>query len=149
VQVVRNGQKSAAIPVPVTLAAPGLFTFGSTGSGPAAILNQDGTINTPQFAAARGTVVTLFGTGEGQSNPIPVDGSVTAAPFPKPVQVVTVQIGGQTAEVLYAGAAPSLVAGVLQVNVRVPANIDPGNNVPVVVTVGNVKSPAGVTMSVQ
>jgi uncharacterized protein (TIGR03437 family) len=37
----------------------------------------------------------------------------------------------------------------LQVNVRVPANIDRGNNVPVVVTVGNVKSPAGVTMSVK
>jgi uncharacterized protein (TIGR03437 family) len=147
VQVVHNGLKSPLVTIPVGLAAPGLFTASASGSGQAAMLNQNGQINSAQFPAAPGSIVTLFGTGEGQSNPIPVDGSVTAAPFPKPVQSVTVQIGGQPADVLYAGPAPSLVAGVLQVNVRVPANV-PSGNASVVVTVGNVNSAPGVTMSV-
>jgi uncharacterized protein (TIGR03437 family) len=147
VQVVHNGLKSPLVTIPVGLAAPGLFTASASGSGQAAMLNQNGQINSAQFPAAPGSIVTLFGTGEGQSNPIPVDGSVTAAPFPKPVQSVTVQIGGQPADVLYAGPAPSLVAGVLQVNVRVPANVSSGN-ASVVVTVGSVSSAPGVTMSV-
>jgi uncharacterized protein (TIGR03437 family) len=38
----------------------------------------------------------------------------------KPMVPVSVRIGGVGADVLYAGAAPGLVSGVLQINVRVP-----------------------------
>jgi uncharacterized protein (TIGR03437 family) len=68
--------------------------------------------------------------------------------YPQPKLPVTAQIGGKTAEVLYAGAAPNLVAGVLQVNVRVPADA-PVGNVPVVISVGNEPSVSGVTISVR
>ncbi len=39
---------------------------------------------------------------------------------PNPVMTVMVKIGGVDAEVLYAGAAPGLISGLLQVNVRIP-----------------------------
>jgi uncharacterized protein (TIGR03437 family) len=61
-----------------------------------------------------------------------------------------VTIGGQPAEVLYAGAAPGLVSGVMQLNVRVPPNAATGGAVPVVIQVGNANN-AGqrTTMAVQ
>jgi uncharacterized protein (TIGR03437 family) len=41
----------------------------------------------------------------------------------KPVLPVAVTIGGNSAKVTYAGGAPNLVDGVLQVNVDVPAGL--------------------------
>jgi uncharacterized protein (TIGR03437 family) len=61
---------------------------------------------------------------------------------------VSVTIGGKSAEVLYAGAAPGLISGVLQVNVRLPDGIASGA-VPVEVRVGSASSQPGVTISVQ
>ena len=45
-------------------------------------------------------------------------------------------IGGLSAMVAYAGGAPTLVAGVLQVNVQVPSGIASSGSVPVLLTVG-------------
>ena len=45
------------------------------------------------------------------------------------------------------GAAPGLVAGVFQVNARIPANTPSGNQ-PVVVTVGDKSTPDNVTVTV-
>jgi uncharacterized protein (TIGR03437 family) len=64
-------------------------------------------------------------------------------------QPVTVTIGGQSATVLYQGAAPGLVAGVSQINVQVPAGVTPGSAVPVTITVGGVASVNTVTMAVK
>jgi len=62
---------------------------------------------------------------------------------------VSVTIGGQPAEVLYAGSAPGLVAGLLQVNARVTDGIPSGDAVPVVLSIGSASSPSTVTMAVQ
>jgi uncharacterized protein (TIGR03437 family) len=59
-----------------------------------------------------------------------------------------VLIGGQPATVAYKGAAPGDVAGVIQMNVTVPAGIAPGAAVPVSFTVGSKTSPSGVTIAV-
>ncbi len=147
VTITRNGQTSAAVTLPVVATAPGLFTLFASGSGPAAMLNQDGVVNSSRFAAPRGSIVVFFGTGEGQTLPPGTDGKVAATVFPAPVANVSLTIGGQPAKVLYAGAAPSLVAGVLQVNAEVPRNINPGD-APVVLTVGGASIQADVTMSV-
>lgn len=56
---------------------------------------------------------------------------------------------GRSAEVLYAGGAPGLVAGVLQVNVRVPQAVTPGSAEPVVLVIGNAASQSGLTMAVR
>jgi uncharacterized protein (TIGR03437 family) len=55
---------------------------------------------------------------------------------------VTVTIGGIDAPVLYAGSAASLISGVMQVNVTIPATAPTGTQ-PVVVTVGTTKSQSG------
>jgi uncharacterized protein (TIGR03437 family) len=62
---------------------------------------------------------------------------------------VTAAIGGVPATVSYAGAAPGNVAGLLQVNVQVPAGTTPGNSVPVQVTIGGATTQAGVTIAVR
>ncbi|MBM3956698.1 MAG: SBBP repeat-containing protein [Gemmatimonadetes bacterium] len=152
IQVEYRGARSNAVRVPVMASAPGLFTASSTGSGQGAILNEDGTVNSPANPAARGSVVVLFGTGEGQTDPPGADGKPAAPPLPRPRLPVSVTIGGAAVpagNVLYAGAAPGLVAGVLQVNVRIPATAPSGNAVPVTVTVGTATSQVGVTLAVR
>ena len=57
-------------------------------------------------------------------------------------------VGGQSAVVGYAGAAPTSVAGLMQVNVQIPAGIQPGTAVPVQVQVGGVPAQPGVTIAV-
>src|SRR5438105_2401617 len=52
---------------------------------------------------------TFFATGEGQTSPAGADGKPDAAPYAAPKLLVSVKIGGQTAEILYAGAAPGEV----------------------------------------
>ena len=75
----------------------------SSGNGFVAGLNQDGRVNSPGNPAAKRSIVVLYGTGGGVEN--------------LPTKVF---IDGIECEVLYAGAAPGLVAGAWRLNVRVP-----------------------------
>jgi len=143
-----QGRRSAAVAVPVAAAAPALFSFNSSGKGGGAFLNQDSSVNTPENPADKGSVVVLYGTGEGQTDPPGVDGRIAAAVFPKPLATIGVRIGGIAAEILYAGAAPGLVAGVLQVNARIPAEA-PSGNVPVVLSAGAATSQPDITVAVR
>ncbi len=146
--VAYQGRQSDAVTLPVAAAAPGLFAANSAGSGPGAILNEDATLNSKENPAAKGSIVVLYGTGEGATNPAGVDGRVATSVYPKPVAPVKVTINGVEAEILYAGAAPSLVAGVLQLNVRIPTTV-PSGDVPVVLMVGDASSQANLTVAVQ
>jgi uncharacterized protein (TIGR03437 family) len=146
--VVFQGRASTPLALPVTQAAPALFSSDSSGKGNGAILNQDNSINSPANPAAKGSVVILYGTGEGQTEPKGVDGRIAATVFPKPVLPVKVTIGNQEAQVQYAGAGPFQVAGVFQINAVVPAGVASGA-VPVVVTVGTAASQPGLTVSVR
>ena len=69
-------------------------------------------------------------------------------PLPVPTATVKVTIGGQTANVNFAGGAPGSVAGVIQVNAQIPSGITVGAAVPVVVQVGTSNSQPGVTIAV-
>jgi uncharacterized protein (TIGR03437 family) len=64
---------------------------------------------------------------------------------------VSVTIGGRSAQVAYAGAAPGFVAGVLQLNVKIPEDllVSGPTAVPIIVTVGGVTSQPGVAVAVQ
>ena len=148
VQVRNQGVSSNTVRVPVQAALPALFTSNSSGAGQAAAFNQDGSLNGASHAAAAGMIVVLFATGEGVTNPGGADGKLALDVYPAPVLPVKVKIAGADAEVLYAGAAPTLVAGVMQVNARVPAATPPGP-ASVVVTVGTFDSRSGVTIAVQ
>ena len=142
-----QGAKSDPISVSVAPSAPGLFTLDATGKGQAAAFNEDGSLNTASRPARVGTIVSLYATGEGQTSPTGVDGQPTTTPFPKPLLPVQVTIDGKPAEITYAGGAPGIVAGLMQINARIASNAQVGN-VPVVITVGSASSQPGVTIAV-
>jgi uncharacterized protein (TIGR03437 family) len=108
VQIVDGANTLAMFELRMSKTAPGLFTQTGSGSGLAAALNQDNTLNTQANPAPRGTVVQLYGTG-------------LAKEFG-----ANVLIGGRTAQVLYADQAPGLIEGAVQINAVVPANVTPG-----------------------
>lgn len=125
VEVVRNGQRSPVFAAPVLDTAPGVFTLSGNGRALAVALNSDGVLNGEQTPAARGSVVTLWGTGFENFATALQDGEVPSGATALRTAPRT-RIGDQAADVLYAGAAPGFVAGVLQFNVRVPANASAG-----------------------
>lgn len=147
IQLERNGVATDPVTLRTAATSPALFALGGE---QAAALNEDGTVNTPGNPAAAGSVVVLFGTGEGQTDPPGVDGAVTGVDIlPRPVLPVTARVGDVGAQVLYAGGAPGLVAGVVQLNVVIPATVIGGPTVPVSFTAGQRRSPAGVTIAVR
>jgi uncharacterized protein (TIGR03437 family) len=147
-QIFYNGLTSTSLIVPLTSATPGLFSVQGDGGG-LGVLNSDGSTSDWNALTQAGSVVTFYATGAGQTVPASVDGSMASgASFPLPFLPITVLIDGQNAEVLYAGAAPGMVAGVLQVNVRVPETVS-GNDVQVILKVGDATSPNFLWLDVQ
>ncbi len=141
-------QTSAPVSLSTSAAAPGLFTSDSSGKGQVAVINQTGSINGAANPAKVGSVISVYATGGGQTSPASVDGTFVSTPLPQTVLPVTATVGGQSATVLYAGGAPGLVAGVLQINVQIPSGVQAGNAVPISVQVGAVASQPGVTIAV-
>lgn len=81
-------------------------------------------------------------------DPPGVDGQLATAPYSKPALPVSIRIGGQEADPVYVGAAPGLMSGMLQVNVRVPAGVT-GDRVALSLSVGGADSQTGVTLAVR
>jgi len=147
IEVEYQGAISPGVDVDVADSAPGIFTMDASGYGQGAILNADFSLNSAANPASRGSIVVIYATGHGQTDPNGIDGLVVGDVLPKPKLPVTVTIGGQQAEIVYVGGASGLVSGILQVDARVPDGVSTGN-VPVVITVGNNRSASGVTMDV-
>jgi len=147
-QVEYQGSLSNAITLPVALATPGIFTADASGQGQAAALNQDTSFNSAANPESRGRIVVFYATGAGQTMPPGNDGHVVQGALPRLTLPVQVFIGGMQAEVLYSGPAPQMVAGVMQVNVRIPVGIAASTAVPLILRVGNANSRAGVTVAV-
>ena len=112
-------------------AGPRLFTINGLGSGQIAALNQDGSINSPQNPASRGSIVSLFGTGGGLTQPAFIDGAVVTQAATLKEQDGYVIVGLDYASTTYTGAAPDEVNGVVQINVTVPMTTAPNSAVPV------------------
>jgi uncharacterized protein (TIGR03437 family) len=62
---------------------------------------------------------------------------------------VHVFVGSAEADVVYAGAAPGAVAGLLQIDIRIPDAAPTGAGVPITLQVGTVRSPDGVTIAIR
>ena len=149
-QVMYQGTGSMGTALPCASAAPGPFTFNASGTGQAAAANQDGTFNGPLSPAAKGSYVTLYFTGGGQTNPAGVTGSITGTSTLKWLtQNTTATVGGVAATVAFDGAAPTFVDGVLQLNIQLSASTPTGSALPVVIQVGSASSPATATLAVQ
>ena len=149
IQVDSGGSLSDPITVPVAASVPGVFTIDSSGVGRASVLNQDNSVNDPSNPAARGSVIQIYATGEGQTIPPGVTGSVIHNDTKRPALPVRVIIGGIDAEVTYAGSAPESVAGLFQVNALVPQAAQTGAGVPLTLRIGDAPTQTGVTIAIQ
>ena len=149
VQVVVSYQGAQSAPVTLALgpAAPGIFTVNGSGTGQAAVLHQDFTLNGPSNPAERGSAIVIYATGIGVTAPC-IDGQIYASNFPTATLPVEVGVGDIGAQILYSGQAPDLVSGVAQINAVVP-NDSPTGVVTLTLLVGGVLSPPGVTIAVK
>jgi uncharacterized protein (TIGR03437 family) len=143
VQVEYRGVRSDALTVPVLASRPGIFSVDGSGLGPGAILNEDGSLNSPSNPAQKGSIISIFGTGGGEAAPGVVDGEIVSGVLTRTSLPVSVFFArglyeewGQ-GEVLYAGGSSGSVAGLFQVNVRVPLNAAVGDKLPFALIIGS------------
>jgi uncharacterized protein (TIGR03437 family) len=153
-QVIVQQNMAYSLPETVTLAPaqPGVFTQNQSGMGIGVIVvvKPDGTqfeIGSSHPATA-GDGLVIYCTGLGPVTPSIAAGSAApTSPLSKSSSPVTVTIGDQPAQVLYAGLSPGF-AGLYQVNVVIPAGISAASDVPVILTEGGLASPP-VTIPIQ
>jgi uncharacterized protein (TIGR03437 family) len=132
IQVEAGGIQSAASKLNMAATAPAVFAGG--------VVNVvDNSVN-PAVAVARGGYLTLYATGGGTTGLPVIDGRFSPGPAAIAAPV-SAQIGGIEAAVTYAGDAPGLVSGAVQVNVQVPANSPTGSAIPLVLQIGGVTAP--------
>ena len=142
VRLADTGELVAGGSVAIAAASPGLFTSTQNGTGQAAALNQDNTVNGPSNPALAGSTVQLYGTGQGQVTPSVTDGTsapsqplswTVAVPTTDPnaclnsqpslcVAVGSTGFGG----IQYSGLAPGYI-GLWQINVTIPKGTPSGN----------------------
>jgi uncharacterized protein (TIGR03437 family) len=143
VEVEAGGKKSAPLAVEIEPVAPEIFTVAGTSTAQAAALNQDGVPNSTDHPALQGSIISLFATGGGDVAPPLADGQLGPTPPSALAAPVQVLFGGVPGEVLFAGSAPGLVAGVIQINARIPGNFLPrpdSQAVGIVLALGTVAS---------
>jgi len=131
------------VTVPLANAAPSMFTYNG------AAIAQDPSYTTISSGnpARRGTTIVLYTNGLGPVNNQPNSGDPAGvSPTSTCKTLPTVTIGGQNAQVAYAGLVPSL-PGLYQLNVTVPTNIGAGTQ-SITISAGGVTSPAS-TLPVQ
>jgi uncharacterized protein (TIGR03437 family) len=131
---------------PLAAAAPGIFVVNAANQG--AVLNQDGTPNSPSNPAAPGSIIAIYGTGGGSTSPMGQTGALSPLIQTPLTLPVTVQIDGQSVDVTYAGAAPGLISGVVQINVRIP-DTTPSGSASLGLTIGSIASPTMPTIAIQ
>lgn len=142
-------QSSPAFSVPEIDNSLALFATPQNGTGQPGILNcgaQSCSANSAANPAPPGSIVVMFANGGGIWNNTPqfgpgtphvdgLDGSISILAQIFQLSQVSLTIGGRPATLLYAGAAPYQVWGILQVNALVPTGLGSGPQ-PVVLTIG-------------
>lgn len=151
--IVQNGLAySQPEPVTIAVAQPGVFTQNQSGSGPGAILGQKPggvpALNTAANPASAGDALLIFCTGLGTTSPaVPAGTAAPTSSLSYTTQTATATVGGQNAQILFAGLAPGYV-GLYQVNLIVPTGVAAGPSVPVVITAAGAAS-ATVTVAIR
>jgi uncharacterized protein (TIGR03437 family) len=155
VTVELGGAAAVSTTVPIGESTlPGVFTLDQSGTGNVAAVNADGTINSPQNPAKRGSMVLLYVTGIAGNGPYPCwltenfSSNRLAATAP-----AEVNIGGEFALVVYSGSAPGMTCAAQQINVIIPEDSQTGPAVPLRLGVSRGVSLAaaqsGLTLAIQ
>jgi len=102
------------------------------------VLNEDGTINSASHPAPPGSILSFYLIGLGPLSPAVPDGTIVGTPLPQLATQVNVEFATgfpnefgpfsaapppALAELTYAGPAPFEIAGVYQINARVPMGV--------------------------
>jgi len=150
--IVRKGA-SYSLPEPLLVATsePAVFTVDGSGSGQGHIYvaTEEGLkLADASRPAKPGEGVVIYATGLGPVVPTVKEGEpAPAEPLSKTVNPVTVTIQGKSVEVFFAGLAPGM-AGIYQVNVRVPEGVKADASAVLILSVGEQSSSPPVTMAV-
>jgi uncharacterized protein (TIGR03437 family) len=140
----QNNAYSLPEPMTIAIAQPAVFSQDETGQGAGIIVvvtpDQKQFLATPATPASAGDALVIYCAGLGAVSPaVPAGSAAPVSTLSNTVNTTTVKVGGQPAQVLFAGLAPGF-AGLYQVNAIVPSGITPDANVPVVLTVGGISS---------
>jgi len=136
--VTADGVSSSKVSVQVQVASPGLF---EASPGSLLAINEDGRLNAADHGAAPGSFIVFYATGGGPHDAPLRAGEAT--PIDRLYRLTlpcSVTVGDMPAEILFAGAAPALGTGLVQLNVRVPDL--PAGTWPVVLKIADVSSNA-------
>lgn len=112
-QVTYNGVASNAVPIP-------LEPLGTTPEV-LGVYNADFTPNSASNPAKAGSYLSMYITGAGQTIPASSDGEVYTVPPPSAANTIMIQGDNGPLVVTFAGGAPGLADGILQVNFQAPA----------------------------
>lgn len=146
--ITHSGQMVGPVTLSVVASQPGIFTTKGGTIGPGIVFNQDGSLNSPSNPAVKGSTVSIFATGAGQTIPPGVNGAFAVDDSAKPALPVDVLIGGFNATPVNARTPQGMFAGVVQIDAPVPATAASGPQIPVAVAIGDVLSP-NVTIAIQ
>ena len=131
--------KGSPVSFTVGANAPGVFVVQPSNHA-VAVNYADGKLNSPQDPVLPEDYLTIYLTGLGAvHNPVATGATAPDSPLSSALAPVVVSIGGQTANVTFAGLTPGLV-GVFQINLVVPAIL--AGEQPLAVTVGGVSANA-------
>jgi uncharacterized protein (TIGR03437 family) len=108
-QAATDGAPSNPVIVPVIAASATVLS----------LINPDGTVNSPDHPALAGSIMTMYASGLGPTNPPGVDGAINVAGSPQYKLGVTV-VFNDAAKLTYLGPAPGFYSGISQVNFVVP-----------------------------
>ena len=123
-------------------------------------------LNSPQNPAPRGGIIVAYVTGAGRTDPPSIDGSVAtgvgglALSVEAGLDFLVASLGtGSTkcesdpgckpVQVLYAGPAPGIVAGLIQVNMRLPDSPSASGMHALGISVGGIWSQVNTSVSVR
>jgi uncharacterized protein (TIGR03437 family) len=115
------GVPSNMLSIPVQAVTPGVFTLDATGQGSPAVLDLSFRPIAKDNPARRGDMLQLFATGGGLTTPPSVEGQPGI--LNSLVRKVSVLVAGIECTVFYAGSAPGLIAGAVQVNFQLDQSI--------------------------
>ena len=153
--------------VPLATFAPAIFSMNQQGTGQAMAVNQDGSTNGTSHPAPLGSIVELYGTGQGPvKSPVPDGQPAPSSPdntVANPTSdgntclngssYVCVALGGSGggavfASVQYSGLAPGQV-GVWELKFTIPSSGLLGNTVSVRAAIGGINFSNEVTLAVK
>lgn len=141
VVVTRNGEESPPEPASMAEFAPVVFINPNTGE-PIIQRHPDGALITAANPAKPGDVLIIFVTGIGGVSNLPATGAAAAAsPLAQARLTPVVTVGGEGAQVFFAGLAPFFV-GLGQVNIQLPESLlTTGGTMPLVIDFEGSRNP--------